>query len=163
MCTSQIYFAQVQVLRYSTKVQTQLGLHFVPMFCDLPRSEQLRRPGAWQAHTPQVRHILLPPWSQTLSFLGAQLHLRCAICLFWGADLWLRPSSWMSTIQDPKKTWLATDSLLAVRYVMPPLGTSLHLSFWLWLAPTRLPASGEGWAGPQPASSLLVFAQSFVL
>ena len=25
-----------------------------PVFCALPRSEQLRRPGAWQAHSPQV-------------------------------------------------------------------------------------------------------------
>ena len=30
MCTSQIYAAQVQVLGYSTKAQTQLGLCFVP-------------------------------------------------------------------------------------------------------------------------------------
>ena len=37
-CTSQIYFAQVQVLGYSTKAQTQLGLCFVPAFCALPRS-----------------------------------------------------------------------------------------------------------------------------
>ena len=29
-CTSQIYATQVQVLGYSTKAQTQLGLHFVP-------------------------------------------------------------------------------------------------------------------------------------
>ena len=29
MCTSQMYAAQVQVLGYSTKAQTQLGLHFV--------------------------------------------------------------------------------------------------------------------------------------
>ena len=41
-------------------------------------------------------------------------HLRCAVCLLWGADLWLRPSWRMSTIQNPRKTWLATGSLLAV-------------------------------------------------
>ena len=35
--------------------------------------------------------------------------------------------------------------------------------FRLWLPPACLPASGGGWAGPQPASSPLVFAQSFVL
>ena len=86
-CTSQIYAAQVQVLGYSTKAQTQLGLRFV-----LPRPKQLRRPSAWRAHTPQVRCILSPSWSQPLGFLGVQLHLRCAVCLFWGADLWLRPS-----------------------------------------------------------------------
>ena len=42
-------------------------------------------------------------------FLGVQLEclLRCAVCLFWGADLWLRPSQHMSTVQNPKKSWLA--------------------------------------------------------
>ena len=35
--------------------------------------------------------VLSPPPSQLLGFLGAQWehHLRCAVCLFWGADLWL--------------------------------------------------------------------------
>ena len=32
-----------------------------PAFCALPRSEQLRRSGAWPAHTPQVRRILSSP------------------------------------------------------------------------------------------------------
>ena len=30
MCTYQVCVAQVQVLRYSTRAQTRLGLHFVP-------------------------------------------------------------------------------------------------------------------------------------
>ena len=88
-----------------------------PVFCALPRSEQLRRPGAWQAHTPQVgRCVLSPSPFQPPGFLGAQQerHLRCATCLLWAADLWLRPSWWMSTIQDSRKTRLATRSLLAV-------------------------------------------------
>ena len=38
------------------------------------------------AHSPgEVRLITSP--SQPLGFLGAQLRLRCAVCLFWGADL----------------------------------------------------------------------------
>ena len=47
--------------------------------------------------------------SQLLGILGVQLArlLRCAVCLFREADLWLRPSRWMSTIQNPKKCWLA--------------------------------------------------------
>ena len=64
-----------------------------PVFGALPRPSQLRQLGAWRAHSPQVGQcILSPPLpSQVLSFLGAQQehHLRCAVCLLWGADLWL--------------------------------------------------------------------------
>ena len=35
--------------------------------------------------------------------------------------------------------------------------------FYLWLSLAYLSASGGGWASLQPASSPLVFAQSFVL
>ena len=34
----------------------------------------------------------------------------CAVCLFWGAGFWLRPSRQMSIIQSPKKSWLAEKS-----------------------------------------------------
>ena len=88
-----------------------------PAFCALPRSEQLRRPGVCRAHSPQVgRCILSPPLSQPLHFLGVKQEccLRCAVCRLWGADFWLRPSWQMSTIQDPRKTWLVTGSLLTV-------------------------------------------------
>ena len=84
-----------------------------PAFCALPRSEQLR---------DQVLG------ERTLPRCGASYHLPCSSrlvswvlsgvsgvpCLFWGADLWLRNSWRMSTIQDPRKTWVATWSLLAV-------------------------------------------------
>ena len=88
-----------------------------PAFCALPGSEQLRWPGTWPAHSPQVgRCFLSPPQSQPLGFPGApwECCLRCAMCLLWGADFWLWPSWQMSTVQDPRKTWLATGSLLAV-------------------------------------------------
>ena len=103
------------------------------------------------------RGDLSPPPSLPLGFLGVQpVHLlRCAVCLFWGTDLWLRPSRRMSTVQNPKKSWLAIkpacclvdDAPLGPR--LPPSGSSCPL----------LPVSSRGWAGPQPASS----AQSFVL
>ena len=67
----------------SSKAQTRLGLHFVPF------------PGP-SSSCDQVlgecgRCELLPPLSLTLGFLGVQpVHLlRCAVCLFWGPDLWL--------------------------------------------------------------------------
>ena len=134
------------------------GSDFVgPVFCARPRSKQLRWPGAWQALLPPGGGCdLPPPPSLPLGFLGVQLMhlLRCALCLFWGADLWLRPSQRMSTIQNPKKSWLAMnsacslvdDASLGLR--LPPSGSGCHL-----------PVSGGGWAGPQQASS----AQSFVL
>ena len=95
-------------------------------------------PGGWC--------ILSPPWSQPLSFLGAtqECHLRCAVCLLWGADFWLQPSWQMSTVQDPRKTWLATGSLLTVCWMMPSLGPRLPLAFRLWLPPACLSASGRG-------------------
>ena len=62
-------------------------------------------------------------------FLGVQLEclLRCAVCLFWGADLWLQPSQWMLTIQNPKKSWLAMKpacSLVADATLGPRLPSS---------------------------------------
>ena len=106
--------------------------------------------------------ILSLPQSQSLSFLGVQQEhrLRCAMCLLWGADLWLRPSWWISTVQDPKKTWLAAGSLLTVCHLWgqdgpSPSGSGCRL-------PTSLPLAG-GEASPQLARSPLVFAQSFVL
>ena len=52
-----------------------------PAFCALPRSKQLRRPGAWRAHSPQVGLcIFSPPWSQPLGFLGAQQECPSQVC-----------------------------------------------------------------------------------
>ena len=90
------------------------GAHLVgPVFCACPRSEQLRQPGAWQAQSPLVEGcILSPTLSQLLDFLGVQQVrlLRCAVCLFQGADLWLWPSWQMLTVQNTEKSWLAKKS-----------------------------------------------------
>ena len=96
-----------------------------PAFCALPKSKQLRRPGAWQAHSPQVggASYLLPGPGRLVSRRAQWEHrLRCAVCLLEGADLWLQPAGRMSTIQDPRKTWLETGGLLTVWWRMPSLG-----------------------------------------
>ena len=50
----------------------------------------------------------------------------------------------MSTVQDPRKIWLATENLCAVWEEMPSLGPSLPLSFRLGLAlPASLPPAGD--------------------
>ena len=115
------------------------------VFCALPRSEQLRQPGVWQVHCPRwaVRLNHLPISSRSLGFPGAlqEHHLRCAVCLLWGADLRLRPSWQMSIVQDSRKTWLATGSLLTVWWRMQSLGPRLEqpLAFWLSRRPASLP------------------------
>ena len=112
VCTSQLLAAQVHVLRYSTKAQTLLGLVLCP---SQVQAAQVTR--CLVSALSQVGGCLLsPPPSQPFCYLGAQRehHLRCAVCLFWGADLWPRPSWQMSAIQNPRKSWLATGSLLAV-------------------------------------------------
>ena len=80
-----------------------------------PSQVQAARATRWLESTPfpAGRCILSPPPSQSLGFL---VHSRSAVsgvpCV--SSDLWLRPSWWMSTVQDPRKAWLATGSLLAV-------------------------------------------------
>ena len=129
------------VLKYTTKAQTQLGLHFVP-FLGLSSSgnqvleeHTLLRCSA-SYHLPCPSHSVSPVH-----------HLRCSMCLFWGAALWLQPSQWMSSIQDPRKTWLATGSLLTLWWRMPSLELSLPLSGSGCCLPASLPLKGNGPVG----------------
>ena len=96
----------------------------------VPGSEQLRRPGAWRAHSIQVQCILSPPQSQPLGFWVRP----CQVCLFWGADLWLRPSQQMSIVQNLRKSlvrnWKPVRSLVG-----DALSRAEFAPFRLWLAP----------------------------
>ena len=82
MCTSQV---QVQVLGYSTKAQTQLGLHFVPF----PGMSSLGDQALGTRTLPAGQCILTTPLSQLLGFLRVhwERHLRCSVCLLWRPDL----------------------------------------------------------------------------
>ena len=81
-----------------------------PGFHALPRSQQLRGPGAWCAHCPRgAAHLHhLPVLAAPCP--GCAVRARSQVCrgLLWGADLRLRASWRMSTIQHPRRTWLAT-------------------------------------------------------
>ena len=73
--------------------------------------------------------------------------LRCTMCLLWGADLRLWHSWQMSTVQDPRKTWLATGGLLTVWWKMLSLGPRLQQpssSGSGFHKPPSLPPAGEG-------------------
>ena len=84
-----------------------------PVFCAVPRSEQLRRPGAWRAHSPLVRCILSPPWSWSLEFLGAPISgVPCISSgeLISGCD----PHSGCQPSRISGSIWLETRSLFAL-------------------------------------------------
>ena len=113
-----------------------------PAFCVLPWSEQLRQPGAWWVHSLHVQRNL-SPLGPSLSF---QEHpVQCTLCLFWGADLWLRPSWQMSTILNLRKS-LVRNWKVVCRLVGDAISGAKFAPFW---PGTHLPpASGGGWAGP---------------
>ena len=105
-----------------------------------------------------------PPQSQPLGFPGAQLErrLRCAVRLLRGADLRLRPCWQMSTVQNPRKRWLATKSEITLQWRMPVSGAEIA-SCLLALAVTCLSlclhrGSGRGGVYMQPGGSPLLFA-----
>ena len=87
-----------------------------PAFCAFPGPSSSGDQVFSKRTLPAGRCVLSPPRSQPLGFLSApgEHCLRCALCLLWGADLWRQPFWWMSTIQDPRKAWLVTGSLLTV-------------------------------------------------
>ena len=84
---SQVYATQVQVLGYSTKAQTLLGLHFVPS--QIQAAQETRCLVSALSPGRERVCVLSLPLSQSLDFLGVQQahHLRHAMCLLWGADL----------------------------------------------------------------------------
>ena len=49
----------------------------------------------------------------------------------------------MSTVQNPRKTWLATGSLITVCWRMPVSAAEIASCFWLWLSYACLSASGR--------------------
>ena len=99
-------------------MQTQLGLRFVP-FSGVSRSGD-------QVFGEHGHSYLLPLPSLLLSFLGVQ---------------WAHLLSWILTIQNPKKTWLATKP--ACSLVDDDSGATIA-PFQLWLPSLPCPWQGMG-------------------
>ena len=146
-CASWVYTAQV--LSCSARVLSQVG----PAFHAPPRSKQLRFSSTpkgtdldglcilcpsqvWAAQMTRslasalsyVGHASYsPPWFQPLSFPGVprEPSLSCAVCLFWGSDLRLWYLCQISAVQDPRKMWWTTGSLLTVWWKMRSLGPKI--------------------------------------
>ena len=122
VCASVVYTSQALGCSAGNCLRQALGcMHFSGLsprfrFSGTPQRRRLGWacvlcPSQVGAQWPPVEVCdLLPPQSKPLGLLGVQRAclLRCTACLFWGADLWLQPFRWMSTIENPKKSWLAT-------------------------------------------------------
>ena len=132
-----------------------------PAFCALPRSEQLRRPGAWRAYAPQVGQCILSPLpSQVLSFLVCSGRaISGVMCVSSGELIFAcdppgrcQPSRIPGILLsnwEPARS-LVEDAISGAEFApcLPAMAVS---------------AFGGAWANPQLAGSPLVFAQSFVL
>ena len=113
--------------RHSDTVRAQ-SLWVGCVSCALLGSEPLRWPGAWWGHCPRWTGHLnhLPGASRSVSQVCHESTISGVLYVSsGGADLRLRPSWCMSTIQDLRKTWLAAGSLLTVWWKMPSLGLRL--------------------------------------
>ena len=100
-----------------------------------------------------VVHLIASPVPST-QFSGCTMAclLRCAVCLFWGSDLWLHPSWRMSTVQNPKNSWLVMEPACSL---VEDDSQGCNCPFPALAAPCLL-VSSRRWAGLQPASSPLV-------
>ena len=117
-----------------------------PVFCALPRSKQLRQPGAWQEPFPQVGivsyHLHGP--SPSISWVCSRHAFSVVACVSSGELI----SGWaprrMSTVQNPKKSKLATEPACSLVEDVS-LGPSLPLSGFDCPRPACL-QWGMGWS-----------------
>ena len=117
-----MYTAQVLVLGYSTKAQTQLGVHFVPF----PGSSSSGNQVLGECAVPgglcvSVTSLVPAAWLPRCGMSTIQVYHVSPL----GISS-LAVTSWeMSTVQDPRKTWLATGSLLTVWWKMLVSGAKI--------------------------------------
>ena len=108
----------------SARAQTQIGCGF----CVFPRSKLLKKLGEHTvAGGPCILCTSSVPATCFLGSLWGQ-NPRCPVCLLWEDDLRLWHSWHTWTVQDPRKTWLATGSLLTVWWKMQCLWPRLQQS-----------------------------------
>ena len=124
-----------------------------------------RRPDESPRWTVCLNHLLGPGCWVSWRCHESTVSSVCCVSSGWlisGCD----PPWQMSTVQDPRKTWLATGSLLTVWWRMLVSGAEIAAASCLpTLAVARMPFClwRRGGACTQMASSPLVFVRSFVL
>ena len=136
----------VPVFGSSTKAWTRLRLRFVPS-----PLEQLRQPGACQAHSPRAAAFSPPrpqPWFPPVPARCVRLVFSCD------------PPGGCQPSRISGSLWLETGGLLQFADGRGAVSRRV-CPFPLPPASCLLPP--RGWAGPQPASSSLALLSPFVL
>jgi len=103
-------------------------------FCALPRSEQFRRSGSWWVHLPRwtVHLNHLPGPRCSVSWVCHESTISGVPCVSSGELISGCHPPWrMSTVQVPRKTWLATGACSQFAGGCQPLGLRLPLAFCL--------------------------------
>ena len=143
---------------------TELGLRFMPFPGPSSSGDQV----LGEHSQPQVRGMSyrLPPVPVT-RFSGCTRGAASQVCRVSLLGSWPLAATLptMSTIQNLKNSWLATEPVCSL-VEDASLGPGLPLSGSGCSPPPprpRLRVSSGGWAGPQPVSSPLLLALSLVL
>ena len=139
-----------------------------PEFCALPRSGQLRRPGTWQGHSPQVGSASyhLPGPSCLVSWVHSgstvSQHSGCHVSPL---GSWSLAATLLVDVNCPGTQEDLVNNSEAAHSLVEDAGSGAEIApCLLTLAAPRLPLClWLGMGGLQLASSPLVFAQSFVL
>ena len=111
--------------------------------------------------------ILITSPVPTIRFPGCTVRAPSQVCpvSLWGVDLRLRPSWQISTIQDPRKTWLATGSLYPkdqwCHPLLPVQPPSLVMDASIWASSLLAVAFRWWWWFFFFFSSLLCYPLSF--
>ena len=118
-----------------------------PAFCALPRSEQLRQPGAWWAHSPKCVVRFITSLVLFACFPGCAAGVPSRECCVSPLGSWSLSATLLADVNHPgsQKDLVGNwERLLTIWWRMPSLGLRLPLAFRLWLARTCLSASGRG-------------------
>ena len=135
-----------------------------PVFCAVSRSEQLRRPSAWWAHSPQVCGASYHLSGPSLSVSWLRSSALSQVCSVSPLGSWSLAATLLADVNCPRSQEGSVNNWERVRSLVGDAFSGAEFApFWLWLPPACLPASGGGLSGLLLASSPLVFAQSFVL
>ena len=134
-------------------------------FCALPRSEELRWPRAWQAQFPGCAVGLITSPVPVPQFSGCSAGALSQMCHVSPVGTWSLTVTLLVDVNHPGSqedlvsNWEPAHSL--VEDVISRV--EMTITFWLWLWPACRSTSSRRRGRPQPASSPLIFAQSFVL